>query len=99
MQNLFTYTQVLSNHGFEQVEIYQAAVDYEDAQIAAAMRSLPKNNARLVTEDRDFDHLGEVTPLPPAEALTWINHPQNSNDTIPFINLAIQQADWSYPQF
>jgi UDP-2-acetamido-2-deoxy-ribo-hexuluronate aminotransferase len=93
MQNLFTYTQVLSNHGFEQVEIYQAAVDYEDAQIAAAMRSLPKNNARLVTEDRDFDHLGEVTPLPPAEALTWINHPQNSNDTIPFINLAIQQAD------
>ena len=40
MDDLFQVAGVLTNHGFEQKEIYQKARDFEDAQITAATRSL-----------------------------------------------------------
>lgn len=90
ISDLLSFVKVLSNHGFEQSEIYQQAVDFEDAQITAAVRSLPKQMACIVTEDADFDHLGEVKTLTPLAALNWLQQPNVT--PIPFIDLTTQQA-------
>lgn len=90
MTDLLGFVNVLSNHGFEQAEVYQQSIDFEDAQIVAAVRSLPKHTACIVTENADFDHLGEVQTLTPLAALAWLQ--QDNISPIPFIDLATQQA-------
>jgi hypothetical protein len=40
MEDLFQVAGVLTNHGFEQKDIYLATHDVEDAQIAAAARNI-----------------------------------------------------------
>ncbi len=91
MADLLDYVSVLSNYGFEQAVLYQQAVDFEDAQIAAAARSLPKGAAVIVTEDADFDDLGEVQTLTPLAALAWLQQADRAT-AIPFIDLMTQQA-------
>jgi UDP-2-acetamido-2-deoxy-ribo-hexuluronate aminotransferase len=92
VSSLLGRADVLSNHGFEQADIYQAAVDFEDAQIAATARSLPKGSVCIITEDADFDHLGEVLALTPAAAFAWLREESLDNTPIQFINLMSQQA-------
>jgi UDP-2-acetamido-2-deoxy-ribo-hexuluronate aminotransferase len=58
MENLFRRVEILSCFGFEQKTIHSRATDFEDAQIAAAARSLAGQAVCLVTEDADFRHLG-----------------------------------------
>lgn len=95
MQALLSEVRILSNHGFEQEAICQQAHDFEDAQIAAAARSLAGQDVCVVTEDKRFDTLGEVQALPPALALAWLNQPlapPTAQTPIPFTDLASQQA-------
>ena len=94
MEDIFHLSGVLTNHGFEQKDIYRAARDGEDAQIAAAARSLKGVPVCVVSEDARFDTLGEVPVKTPIEALTWIHREIEDElpETIPFINLATQQA-------
>lgn len=92
IQTLFQKVQILSNFGFEQVEVYGRSKDFEDAQIAAAARSLGKQSVCIVTEDKVFDALGEITCMNPATALAWINQIAPENAAVPFIDLATQQA-------
>lgn len=95
VEALLNKVEVLSNAGFEQTAIYLQAHDFEDAQIAAAARSLSGQAVCVVTEDKRFDTLGEVTALPPAQALAWLQTPAApfTPDThLPFIDLASQQA-------
>ena len=94
MEDLFQVVGVLTNHGFEQKEVYDKANDFEDAQIAAAVRSIKGVPVCIVSEDSTFDSLGEVEVKTPIEALTWL-YRETSDDKqsdIPFINLAAQQA-------
>ena len=92
MNNLLSFVSVLTCHGFDQKEIYGAAHDFEDAQIAATARSLSGADVCIVTEDDTFDNLGELPARTPAEALSWIRDKRDSNNTgIPFIDLAAQQ--------
>lgn len=97
MTDLLNRVDVLSNHGFEQAGIYQAAVDFEEAQIAAAIRSLQGVSTCLVTEDADFDTLGEVVALSPRAAWEWLRTSTDSNialeKPLAFIDLASQQAN------
>lgn len=95
MQELLREVGVLTNHGFEQSDIYQQAHDFEDAQIAAAARSLAGQEVCVVTEDKRFDTLGEVRALPPALALAWLHQPPatpTSQAPLQFIDLASQQT-------
>ena len=94
MEDLFQAVGVLTNHGFEQKEVYEKANDFEDAQIAAAIRSLKGAPACIVSEDTMFDSLGEVQVKTPIEALTWLYREKldTGDSAIPFIDLAIQQA-------
>ncbi len=94
MEDLLQVASVLTNHGFEQKEIYRAAGDVEDAQIAAAARSLKGVPICVVSKDIRFDTLGEVPVKTPLEALTWM-HREITDEyakTIPFIDLTTQQA-------
>ncbi|MBF0572530.1 MAG: DegT/DnrJ/EryC1/StrS family aminotransferase [Desulfamplus sp.] len=93
MNNLFSFASILTNYGFEQKDVYEAAHDFEDAQIAATARSLFGSEVCIVTEDMAFDTLKEVSALTPADALLWIrdkNRDKNSR-SISFINLITQQ--------
>ncbi len=95
MENLLRQVEVLSCFGFEQKEIYNRATDFEDAQTAAAARSLAGQAVCIVTEDANFDTLGEITCRTPAEALAWIAEetPASASDApLPFIDLAAQQV-------
>jgi len=95
MQDLLRTVEVLSNFGFEQSAIYNQAHDFEDAQIAAAARSLSGQEVCVVTQDKKFDTLGEVTALPPAAALAWLQAPAaqpTPENPLPFTDLASQQA-------
>lgn len=92
IEDWLTDVQMLSNHGFEQATVYKASVDFEDAQIAAAARSLPQQQTIIVTEDTEFDHLGEVETRSPQMALHWLSSEPDSNAPVPFVNLATQQA-------
>jgi len=96
IQELIGSVGVLSNHGFEQAEVYAAARDYEDAQIAASARSLPGRSVCIVTEDNTFDTLGEIPTMPPKQALDWVSHdeeaPTSQPASLPFIDLAAQQV-------
>ncbi|TDT43451.1 UDP-2-acetamido-2-deoxy-ribo-hexuluronate aminotransferase [Halospina denitrificans] len=97
MNDLLQRVGVLSTHGFEQSDVYTLARDFEDAQIAAAARSLPGRNPILVTLDKTFDALGELNVQTPTEAEDArlagdsANEP-NADNPIPFIDLAAQQA-------
>jgi UDP-2-acetamido-2-deoxy-ribo-hexuluronate aminotransferase len=95
LENLLRRVEVLSCFGFEQKEIHSRATDIEDAQTAAAARSLAGQAVCIVTEDASFDTLGEVACRTPAEALAWIAEEQAAptpDAPLPFIDLAAQQA-------
>jgi UDP-2-acetamido-2-deoxy-ribo-hexuluronate aminotransferase len=95
MKALLGEVRVLSNHGFEQADVYSQAHDFEDAQIAAAARSLAGQDVCIVTEDKRFDTLNEVQALPPASALDWLHQlpaPPTAQAPLPFTELATQQA-------
>jgi UDP-2-acetamido-2-deoxy-ribo-hexuluronate aminotransferase len=94
MHDLFQRASVLSTHGFEQSDVYSQARDFEDAQIAAAARSLPGRDPVLVTLDKAFDTLGELKAKTPSEAVgeSSTRDPHSSDNPIPFIDLAAQQA-------
>lgn len=96
VEHLLENANILTNHGFEQLEIYRLATDFEDAQIAASVRSLAGQEACIVTEDDSFDSLGELPCKIPAAALVWLRdkeHAQSNKDRpTPFIDLAAQQA-------
>ena len=95
LENLLSRVEVLSCFGFEQKEIHRRATDFEDAQTAAAARSLAGQAVCMVTEDASFDTLGEITRRTPAEALAWIAEEQSvptPDAPLPFIDLAAQQA-------
>ncbi|MBW2012081.1 MAG: DegT/DnrJ/EryC1/StrS family aminotransferase [Deltaproteobacteria bacterium] len=92
MNNLLSFVSVLTSYGFDRKEIYEAAHDFEDAQIAATARSLSGSEVCIVTEDGSFDNLGEISARTPAEALVWIRDASDNNAAeIPFVNLAAQQ--------
>ncbi len=94
MENLLGRAKVLTNHGFEQSDIYSRATDFEDAQTAAAARSLAGQMVCIVTEDSSFDTLGEISKKTPTEALAWMLEKESNSakQAIPFIDLAAQQA-------
>jgi UDP-2-acetamido-2-deoxy-ribo-hexuluronate aminotransferase len=95
LETLLRRVEVLSNFGFEQATVYQQARDFEDAQIAAAARSLGEQAVCIVTEDQNFDTLGEVLAMRPAQALAWLQapaDPPSADKPLPFIDLAAQQA-------
>lgn len=94
VEHLLLHVNVLTNHGFEQLEIYRLATDFEDAQIVAAICALAGENVCIVTEDEGFDALGEVPCKKPAEAVAWLyeqNPPSNAKPML-FIDLAAQQV-------
>lgn len=87
--------EILTDHGFEQTELYQQATCFQDAQIVAAARSLPGQNICIVTENPHFDTLnGQLPCKTPQQALEWLLQLKNkpSTKTLPFIDLATQQA-------
>lgn len=96
MSDLLLNCRVLSNFGVEQLALYKKAHDCEDAQIAAATRSLGKTDVCVISSDKHFDHLGEVKVRTPQEALEWVLSTDSTNlsaaEPIPFIDLATQQA-------
>ena len=91
MNHLLNHVSVLSCHGFEQKEVFEQAHDFEDAQIAACARSIGGASLCLVTEDANFDTLGELTALRPEQALVWLRNQKSENGNVPFIDLAAQQ--------
>lgn len=92
IENLLSFVRVLSCHGFEQQEIHACAHDFEDAQIAACARSLTGADICIVTEDKKFDTLGEISALTPSEALAWLEDDGfDAESAIPFIDLKTQQ--------
>lgn len=97
MEDLLQRAGVLTNFGFEQKGIYARAVDFEDAQIAAAARVLGEAEVRIVTSDATFDTLGEARCLSPAGAKAWTTVTASDDSEalqakpIPFIDLAAQQ--------
>jgi UDP-2-acetamido-2-deoxy-ribo-hexuluronate aminotransferase len=89
--------KILTNYGFEQIELYQQATCVQDAQIVAAVRSLVNQDVCIVTTKSNFDTLNyQITCKTPALALTWLNQTQTNNDNslknIHFIDLSTQQA-------
>ncbi len=95
LENLFRRVEILSCFGFEQKAIHGRATDFEDAQTAAAARSLAGQAVCLVTDDAAFDTLGEIECRTPAEAVAWLAEasPAPSPEApLPFIDLAAQQA-------
>lgn len=92
IQELLTEVKILSNHGFEQLEVYACGRDFEDAQMAAAARSLSGQAVCIVTEDKTFDTLGEIPAKSPEQALSWLQEAFSTLSVIPFIDLASQQA-------
>jgi UDP-2-acetamido-2-deoxy-ribo-hexuluronate aminotransferase len=95
MNDLFTTVDILTNYGFEQTELYKDAYNYEDAQIIAAARSLAGVNLCIVTEDEDFDTLGEIPARNPHQALIWLCGEDDAEETsqpISFVDLKTQQT-------
>jgi UDP-2-acetamido-2-deoxy-ribo-hexuluronate aminotransferase len=92
IETLLGEVNVLSHYGFEQRTVYQSAHDFEDAQIAAAARSLGGQLVCVVTEDQTFDTLGEILAKTPEQALNWLQEKSTPPSAIPFIDLAAQQT-------
>lgn len=92
MNDLFQTVEILTNYGFDQKEAYQKAKDFEDVQIAVSTRSLKVGSFCIVTEDGNFDAPDEVLVLSPKDALIWLQGQTQSTISIPFIDLAAQQA-------
>lgn len=92
MNDLFQSVEILTNYGFDQKEACQKAKDFEDAQIAISTRSLKVGSFCIVTEDGIFDAPDEVPVLNPKDALIWLQSQTQSTRSIPFIDLAAQQA-------
>jgi UDP-2-acetamido-2-deoxy-ribo-hexuluronate aminotransferase len=97
MSDLLQSAAVLSNFGFEQQDLYARAADFEDAQIAATARCLRDADVCVVTLDTDFDTLGEILSLSPAQALDWLTQRAPAETAaaipapLPFTDLAAQQ--------
>ncbi len=92
-EDLFARVSILSTCGFRQKETYAKAEDFEDAQIAAASKALSGTDVCLVTENEDFDTLGEMPALSPGAALKWLeNVEEDHTNDIQFIDLKAQQS-------
>jgi len=92
MSHLLSFTSILTCSGFYQKEVYEAAHDFKDAQIAATARNLPGSDICIVTENDKFDNLGEIPVRTSVEALAWIRDTRDHNRApIPFIDLTAQQ--------
>lgn len=91
VRDLLARVGVLSASGYDQAAVFEAAKDYEDAQIAATARVLKGAQVAVVTMDESFDTLGEVEKLSPAQALDWLQAPATQQAAIPFVDLAAQQ--------
>lgn len=93
MNDLFDVAGILSNHGFEQAEIYRKAKNFEDAQICAAARHLAGSPLCVVTENPSFDAIDGIPVKTPKEALMWLSDENSKTSrTIPFIDLHAQQS-------
>lgn len=92
MNELFQSVEVLTNFGFDQKDLYQKAIDFEDAQIAASTRGLKGSTVCIVSEDTDFDTSGEVPLFNPAKALHLLQSTSQPSKSTPFIDLATQQT-------
>ncbi len=95
IEHLLGTVNILTNHGFEQFKVYRLASDFEDAQIAVSARVLKGERVCVVTENKSFDALGEVSCKNPAEAMAWLHEKNNLTSIatpIDFIDLASQQA-------
>ncbi len=88
---LLAQTQILTDHGFEQQEVWLRARHPVQAQVAAAARSLPVDSTCIVSRDEHFDALGEKPVLTPHEALIWVER-EETGQSMPFLDLAAQQA-------
>jgi UDP-2-acetamido-2-deoxy-ribo-hexuluronate aminotransferase len=96
LDDLLSAVDVLSNYGFEQRSLYQLSRSFESAQIVSAARSLSGQQICFVTENKQFDTMGELLALSPAEALAWVQAPDvpfASDRPLPFVDLACQQAE------
>jgi dTDP-4-amino-4,6-dideoxygalactose transaminase/predicted nucleic acid-binding protein len=82
------YFNILSLPGEEVKKIINQTKDLEDTEIAIAASSLGAD-ACIVTEDRDFDALGKIALMTPAELLA--SQKENSQTPIPVLDLAAQQ--------
>ncbi len=91
IDNLFETAGILTNYGFEQKHAYQAARDFEDAQIAITLRTLGGASVCVVSEDASFDALGEFAVYTPSEALNWLRNEDSVHDGPTFIDAAEQQ--------
>lgn len=95
MASLFRRAGVLTNHGYDQVDLYQRARDCEDAQIAASSAVLVSGETRIVTRDSDFDGLDIAPTATPQEALDWLNgqrgETKEQTASIDFADLKTQQ--------
>ena len=92
MNDLFQSVEVLTNFGFDQKDLYQRAIDFEDAQIAVSARGLKDSTVCIVSEDKDFDTSGEIPLFNPTQALHWLQSTSQPAKSIPFIDLATQQT-------
>jgi len=93
LTDLLQRVGVLTNFGHAQAQVLQQASDYEDAQIAACAANLPSADVAIITLDKTFDTLGQVSKITPHEAWQKINQGQKiSADSLPFIDLPQQQT-------
>lgn len=89
---LLSRTQVLTNHGFEQAELYRQAKDFEDAQIAASAQCLALGDVCIVSLNQTFDAPPGVRVLSPVQALAWLQADKDIvSKEIVFADLAAQQ--------
>ncbi len=90
-RGLLARANILSDHGFEQQEVFLHARNPVQAQVAAAARSLPDDQTYIVSQDENFDTLGEKPVVLPEKALAELER-ETINQPMPFIDLAAQQA-------
>lgn len=93
IKQLLARVNVLTSYGFEQLSAYDRARDFEDAQIAVSARCLQGARVAVVTRDNNFDTLGEIDAVAPAEIQSWLEEgrTQNAVRLMPFMDLAAQQ--------
>lgn len=91
---LLGQVRILSNYGFDQVELLKTSRNFADAQIVASARSLAGASVRIVTTAPDFDSLEEIAAVSPTQALDWLQKETWNDDqrSLPFIDLSTQQV-------
>ena len=85
----FKNVSLLSCFAFEQQAALARASNLENAQIALAAKSI-QGEKKLVTCNREFDTLGCIEAVDPAQALEWIQE-ERSDRPPAFIDLKAQQ--------